>query len=143
MRSSRAKATTLNMTKEDPVMARKSGTSFITTACAMYARMISMARNTATVVGGISCRDLVMEKYPTIPIPPSPARITHCTRLIELMLKIILLSSSKMLKIKANTTPPNPLKKTMTADDTFSHLAMMTFAVAPVIAVLRARRTPR
>ena len=102
-----------------------------------------MALKTATVVGGMSCNDRVMEKYPINPIPPSMARISHCSKLMELMLKMILLSSSNILKANASTTPPNPLKKTMTEDDTFSHLAMMTFAVAPVTAVLTARRAPR
>ena len=105
--------------------------------------MISKALNTATVVGGINCRDLVMEKYPIIPIPPSMLRTSHCSKLIELMLKMILLSSSNILKTNAKTTPPNPLKKTMTEEDTFSHLAMMTLAMAPVMAVLIARRAPR
>ena len=78
-----------------------------------------------------------------MPIPPRAIRQAHCSTVIELMLNTILLSESKVLKTRARTTPPRPLKKTITDDETFSHLAMITLPKAPVTAVPTAKRAPK
>merc|ERR550517_1890174 len=81
---STAKATTLTMTRPEPVMERLSG--------------ISLMR-TATVVGGMSLSDLVREKCPTIPVRPTRHSRSQVVTSTAETSNIILFFSSKPVQM--------------------------------------------